>query len=264
MPHRPRSEAQRLHRRTAEKHRRAVRRAERAAVLNLTAYRLTAADAEGRDALRDPKVLTRFWKKIQKPDDPTACWAWSGALDDSGYGAFGVLPGLQLTVHRVTYYLAYGPIPPGLELDHVVCDTPACANPHHVAPTTPVANVLRRINLPVAPREYCPAGHAMTKRNIYLAVEDGQIVRRCVACRKAAKAARKAERKARRAAPRPKMSREERLQRQRQHRAKRRDEINARLRALRRDDPAWRERERARDRARYVKRSTGLPAEVAA
>ncbi len=73
------------------------------------------------------------------------CWIWQRALSTTGYalGGFKRLgySGPKL-VHRVLYEQHIGPIPYGLELDHL-CRVPACVRPTHMEPVTGRENILR-------------------------------------------------------------------------------------------------------------------------
>lgn len=77
--------------------------------------------------------------------DPTLgpCWLWTGGLDPDGYCKFKA-PGEQFA-YRWAYTFHVGPIPEGLELDHL-CRVRSCANPWHLDPVTPGVN-RRRANL---------------------------------------------------------------------------------------------------------------------
>lgn len=71
------------------------------------------------------------------PDD---CWLWRGALNNRGYGR--LTRGGHVYAHRYVYELERGPIPTGMQLDHL-CRTPACVNPAHLEPVTGTENVRR-------------------------------------------------------------------------------------------------------------------------
>lgn len=69
------------------------------------------------------------------------CWEWSGNKSASGYGLL-TIKGSRRVVHRVLYELLVGPIPDGLQLDHL-CRNRLCVNPDHLEPVTQRENVLR-------------------------------------------------------------------------------------------------------------------------
>src|SRR5438445_4296974 len=64
---------------------------------------------------------------------PTGCWEWPGGLI-RGYGQSGQTSPRGL-VHRVVYEHFRGPVPEGLELDHL-CRNRKCANFEHLEPVT--------------------------------------------------------------------------------------------------------------------------------
>lgn len=76
--------------------------------------------------------------------DEKGCWVWQWSLSN-GYGQMWGGPNgkrRQLPAHRVYYERLVGPIPPGLQLDHL-CRNPACVNPAHLEPVTTAVNVQR-------------------------------------------------------------------------------------------------------------------------
>lgn len=91
----------------------------------------------------------RFWDKVDKAGAVPAhlpesgpCWFWTGTRSDEGYGSVR-WEGPMLKAHRVAYELLVGPIPEGLEIDHL-CRVTSCVNPAHLEPVTPAVNVARR------------------------------------------------------------------------------------------------------------------------
>ena len=72
------------------------------------------------------------------------CWLWTGARCSDGYGSIraGGRQGRTLAAHRVSWELAYGPVPSGMEIDHL-CRTRGCVNPRHLEAIPHGANVLR-------------------------------------------------------------------------------------------------------------------------
>lgn len=69
------------------------------------------------------------------------CQTWTGALTAGGYGARRE-NGVVVFVHRSEYERQVGPIPEGLELDHL-CRNRACFEPTHLEPVTHRVNSIR-------------------------------------------------------------------------------------------------------------------------
>lgn len=74
-------------------------------------------------------------------DPETGCWIWTQHIDASGYG-HAWANGRTQKAHRVMYERTHGPIPAGLELDHL-CRNRACVNPEHLEPVSKAINVQR-------------------------------------------------------------------------------------------------------------------------
>lgn len=97
-------------------------------------------------------VTERLWAKVDKcggvpPIDGWIlgqCWLWTGSVSSVGRGSIGVWrpDGLfsQDLVHRVVWFLVYGPIPPDLYVLHK-CDVARCCNPDHLYLGTQVQNM---------------------------------------------------------------------------------------------------------------------------
>lgn len=81
----------------------------------------------------------RFWEKVEKTN---YCWLWRGSKNGDGYGTF-TFEGRVQGAHRVAWKLAGRTIPDGKELDHIVCDNPACVRVSHMKPATHIENVKR-------------------------------------------------------------------------------------------------------------------------
>ena len=71
-------------------------------------------------------------ERFIRMDPEPHCWLWLGSLDTAGYGQFRINRKLYL-VHRLLYEATHGPIPAGLELDHL-CRIRSCVNPAHLEP----------------------------------------------------------------------------------------------------------------------------------
>lgn len=64
--------------------------------------------------------------------DPTACWIWTKKdRVKGGYGRIRGNDGRNQLAHRVSFEMAYGPVPDGLSVCHQ-CDRPPCINPGHL------------------------------------------------------------------------------------------------------------------------------------
>lgn len=87
---------------------------------------------------------TGYWEHLQigSPDD---CWVWSGRLNEKGYGRCSRGPGRTFSdrAHRRMYEMAFGPVPEGLEVDHL-CHVRSCCNPWHLEAVTHEENLRRR------------------------------------------------------------------------------------------------------------------------
>ena len=90
------------------------------------------------ESLKRP-LSVRLWAKVDKSGD---CWIWTGCRIRHGYGRISGPGRKPLLAHRVAYELTYGPIPDGLELDHL-CRNPSCVRPDHLEPVTHLENVRR-------------------------------------------------------------------------------------------------------------------------
>jgi hypothetical protein len=82
-----------------------------------------------------PTPEERFWRKVTKT---AGCWTWGGYKNPLGYGTFSASSGSR-QAHRYSYELANGPIPEGLNIDHI-CHNPSCVNPDHLRPVTQKQN----------------------------------------------------------------------------------------------------------------------------
>jgi hypothetical protein len=108
--------------------------------------------------------------------DDKGCWIWQGATG-GGYGQIrDFINGRHVIVgaHRVSYMIHRGPIPPGLEIDHL-CRNKTCVNPDHLELVTSGENT-RRYSALIT---HCPHGHAYEGENVVL---DKYGHRSCRAC----------------------------------------------------------------------------------
>jgi hypothetical protein len=123
-----------------------------------------------------PKVRPasdRFWVKVDK-NGPNGCWLWTASLSTNGYGQISVA-NRPVFAHRLSYEMLVGPIPKGLELDHL-CRVRHCCNPAHLEPVTHVMNLRRS---PLVTSTHCKKGHEFTPGTTYVRPSGGRLCRIC-------------------------------------------------------------------------------------
>jgi hypothetical protein len=105
---------------------------------------------------------------VAKTEFTETCWLWTGGKTGLGYGQLGV-NGHKSLAHRWIYEVCNGPVPAGLELDHL-CRIPRCVNPDHLEPVTHRINMLRGETLAAkeASKTHCPRGHSYSGENLLI------------------------------------------------------------------------------------------------
>ena len=119
----------------------------------------------------------RFWRYVGGTSSESGCWTWCGAVSGR-YGKFFLRREHGVTkvayAHRFSYEMHVGPIPEGMEIDHL-CNNPLCVNPSHLDVVSGRENKRRQ----GARQTECIHGHPYTAANTYY---DGRGLRRCRTC----------------------------------------------------------------------------------
>lgn len=134
----------------------------------------------------------RLLAKVSK-DPNTGCWNWTGALQANGYASMRVQRGearagwRTTSGHRLAFELYRGPIPEGMELDHL-CRNRRCVNPDHLEVVDRATNTLRGdapalIGALNASKTHCNSGHEFTAANTYQRPDGGRTCRMCARLR---------------------------------------------------------------------------------
>lgn len=140
------------------------------------------------------RVAARFHERYEVTE--SGCWLWTRATNGVGYGRLSWQEGgVQRwhLAHRVSFVLANGSIPEGMDIDHL-CHDPAtcretgdacphrrCVNPDHLRPVRTRENLLRgggTASLRRAVRE-CPQGHPYDESNTYVDKQGRRSCREC-------------------------------------------------------------------------------------
>ena len=132
-----------------------------------------------RTARTSEEFARDFWSKAEVRG-PAECWPWQRSTNGRGYGRVRV-NGKQTGAHRVAYEFRKGPIPAGLEIDHL-CRQRSCVNPDHLEAVRHQVNVLRGVGASAqcARQITCKNGHPFTV---------GRRQRACLQCNAASRAA---------------------------------------------------------------------------
>lgn len=125
------------------------------------------------------KPAPERFARLYTIDEATGCWLWQGYVDKKGYGRFGAgKPSGEQMAYRFGWIMAFGPVPPGLELDHT-CKVRRCVNPAHLEAVPHLVNVRRGASAQRL-RTHCPFGHPYDETNTHVRPSTGW--RECRAC----------------------------------------------------------------------------------
>ncbi len=134
--------------------------------------------------------------------EQNGCWVWQRSRAANGYGRIATQAGgtqRSFSAHRLSYELFKGPVPEGLELDHL-CRTRACVNPAHLEAVTRRENALRGVSVIAtnAQKTHCKHGHEFTPENTGIWMRQGKFPTRwCRTCKARIEAARQPRRRPR-------------------------------------------------------------------
>ena len=124
-----------------------------------------------------------FWSHVNKagpiPDyapELGPCWVWTAKLTTSGYARLKA-KSEDGQAHRFAYELLVGPIPEGLQIDHL-CRVRHCVNPSHLEPVTCQENLRRGINVQAA-KTHCPRLHPYDEVNTRIRPDGSRHCRIC-------------------------------------------------------------------------------------
>lgn len=123
----------------------------------------------------DPAVFEEFASRLTR-DGECLLFSVTEANRDRSYGWFK-----ERLVHRTAYEWAHGPIPEGLQIDHL-CRRIRCVAPTHLEAVTNKVNSLRgrspwALN---AQKTHCPKGHPLSGKNAKIRKATG--ARSCRIC----------------------------------------------------------------------------------
>lgn len=117
--------------------------------------------------MRKRPVIDRLLDRIEI--DENGCWLWTGPVTRDGYGMIGVEGNRSRGIHRVAYEHFVGPIPIGLQIDHL-CRVRHCCCPWHLEAVTSGENTRRgdtgkHLVSAQLSKTHCAQGHPFDEEN---------------------------------------------------------------------------------------------------
>ena len=106
---------------------------------------------------------------------PGSCINWSGPRSSEGYGKYG-----SRYAHRVAWSKVHGPIPTGMQIDHL-CRNRLCVNIDHLEAVSHAENILRGSGFSArnARKTHCVRGHEFTPENTMVRPSGARTCRAC-------------------------------------------------------------------------------------
>lgn len=83
----------------------------------------------------------RLKARVDSSAGPSACWPWTGATNNTGYGVLGVGRNKLVLAHRATYELHIRALRPREVVMHS-CDNRRCCNPAHLSAVSQQENLV--------------------------------------------------------------------------------------------------------------------------
>lgn len=125
--------------------------------------------------------IQKFIERTRR--DENGCLIWTATINSAGYGNFKV--GKISSAHRFAYEYFIGPIPDGLDIDHL-CRNRACCDPLHLEAVPRRINLARgqMPNMVTHRTRRCKRGHEFGDDDYY--ASKGAARRTCRICHKAA------------------------------------------------------------------------------
>ena len=123
--------------------------------------------------------MTRFWERIRIDG---SCWLWTATLWPNGYAQMSI-NGIKRLIHRWAFETFRGPIPEGLQIDHL-CRRKNCVNPAHLDVVTNRENTIRGdgprlLGERQRGKTHCPQGHPYDEQNTYISSVGKRHCRKC-------------------------------------------------------------------------------------
>jgi len=113
----------------------------------------------------EPVIAYRF-AECPNPKLKGPCHVWYGSIQKGGYGSISY-KGKHMLAHRYVWEQTNGPIPSGLEIDHM-CRVRSCCNADHLRVVTHKVNTTENsysVGAKNKPKTHCPSGHAYDASN---------------------------------------------------------------------------------------------------